>query len=100
MISLEKIYTDIIKSCEETIFIDPSYDDETDVIFQKEMAASKSAQLAKDLMTEFAEYCRNTAVREGTYGGGFTGNWELRNKQKIVATEQLLEMFLKEKYGE
>jgi hypothetical protein len=61
--------------------------------------ASKSAQLTRDLMIEFAEFCRDKASREGTYGGGFTGNWELHVEQKIVTTEQLLEIFLKQRYG-
>ncbi len=67
--------------------------------FVKQFATCKSAKLTKDLMIEFAEYCRDKASREGTYGAGFTGNWELHSEQKIVTTEQLFENFLKEEYG-
>ena len=94
MDELEKLHSKRIKRNVELITVcgQPKIDNIKKV-------ATKSAQLTKDLMIEFAVYCRNIASREGAYGVGFTGNWELHREQKIVTTEQLLEMFLKEKYG-
>jgi hypothetical protein len=48
--------------------------------------------LEEDLI-KFAEYCRDIARREGTYGSGFTNNWELCENQKIVTTKELLNNF-------
>jgi hypothetical protein len=44
-------------------------------------------------MIKFAEYCRDVARREGTYGDEFTNNWELCKEQKIVTTKGLLDSF-------
>lgn len=59
----------------------------------------KTAQSFNDKMfsleelIKFSEYCRNTARREGTYGNGFTNNWELCSEQKLVSTEDLFKMY-------
>ncbi len=54
--------------------------------------------IAEDFAIRFAEFCRDSASREGTYGGGgFTDNWELHSEQKIVTTKELLEIYKKEK---
>jgi hypothetical protein len=50
---------------------------------------------------KFTEFCRDKARIQGTYAGGFTGNWELVGEQKIVTTKDLLELFRNKKtWGE
>jgi hypothetical protein len=61
--------------------------------FNKAMELNKDKVFTEEDMILFAEYCRDNAVREGTYGSGFTGNWELRSEQKIVDTKWLFNKF-------
>lgn len=44
-------------------------------------------------MIEFAEWCRDKAVREFAYSVGETNNWELKGEQKIKTTKELLELW-------
>jgi hypothetical protein len=57
--------------------------------------ASWQAEITVDIAIKFAEFCRNNASREGTYGSGFTNNWELKSEQKIVTTEELFKIFIR-----
>ena len=61
-------------------------------------AAKKSAEITEQIACEFAEFCRDRAVRETIYGSVEpTNNWELRAEQKIVTTKQLFQEYLKSK---
>ena len=62
------------------------------------VAAKKSAEITEQIACEFAEWCRDRAVREYIYGDlKPTNNWELRTEQKIVTTKQLFQEYLKSK---
>lgn len=52
---------------------------------------------AEEFAIGFAEWCRDSAVRETPYSTEFTNDWELRSEQKIVTTKELLEIYKKEK---
>lgn len=58
---------------------------------------SECEKIADAFAIDFAEWCRDNAVRETTYSTEFTNNWELRYEQKIITTKELLTIYKKEK---
>lgn len=80
MDKLEKLHSKLIKRNAELITVcgQPKIDNMKKV-------ATESAKLTKDLMIKFAEFCVHN-------------NWE-QFDWGYFSTEQLLETFLKEKYG-
>jgi hypothetical protein len=81
----------IVKNCQCNLTLYPD---------QKEMCKDfcnnklqETHPFSEEDMIEFAEWCRNSAVREFAYGIGETNNWELKSEQKIVTTKELLQLW-------
>jgi len=55
----------------------------------------QAKEIENQRMIQFADYCRDIAVRERAYGtnNAWGENWELYSHQKIITTEELLNMF-------
>ena len=59
--------------------------------FQKAREILGDKKFSEQDMIFFAESCRDIARREGTYGNGFTNDWELCSDQKVVTTKWLFD---------
>ena len=91
MNNIEQLHLKVIKSSWKVNLVDPFYNNETEIIFQENESASKSAKITEEIAIEFAEW-RDRKLIE-------LNKWELDGVKcgDKLTTKELFDSFIKTK---